>query len=144
MVAERRYDATMTAAQRRSSEKEPSNVETTTAARRRRSQKEHSNVEANNARNRDESGLKNDCVDEEDTTGVPVVVRQHLLVNGRWVTVTGDDAKYNKKLIVVIAQMERKMDLTVASDSLDVALKQEDRTERRQMCATHWSCHRTG
>ena len=90
----------------------------TTAARRRRSEKEHSNE------------LENSCADEEETTGGPVVVRQQVLVNGRWVTVIGDVAEYIKKLIVIIAQMERKMDLTVASDSLDVALKQEDRTRK--------------
>ena len=87
--------------------------DTTTSAGRRRSEKEHSNVETNNAKIRDDGGLENCCVDEE-TTGVLVEARQQVLVNGRWVTVTGGDTEYIEKLIVSTAQMERKMDLTVA------------------------------
>ena len=104
MVAERRCDTA------------------TNAARRRRSEKEDSDVETKNAEIRDEGGLENDCVDEEET--------EQVLVNGRWVTVAGADAEYIKQLIVSIAQMERKMGLTVASDSLDVALKQEGRIRK--------------
>ena len=108
MVAERRCDTTKT------------------AAKRRRSEKEHSNVETNKAKIRDAGGLESDCFGEEETTGGLVGLIQQLLVNGRWVTVTGDDAEYIKKMIVIIAQMEPKMDLTVASDRLDVAWKQEE------------------
>ena len=113
MVAERQCDATMVVAQG-SSEEEQVNVETATAARRRRSEEERW-YGAGNSR----AG-----------SGGPVGVRQRVLVNGRWVTVAGGDIEYIKKLIVVIAQMERNTDLTVASDSLDVALKQEGRIRK--------------
>ena len=78
MVAERQHDATATVTQRKRSKEEQVNVETT-AARRRRSEKEHVHE------------TKNSCADE-------------VLVNNRWATVTGDDAEYIQKLVVIFAQ----------------------------------------
>ena len=110
MVAERLRDAT----QRTSSEEEQVNVETITDARRRRSEKEHVYV------------VKNSCADEEEITGKPVGVKQQVLMNSRWTTGAGDYVEYFKNLIVDAAQTERKVDLTVESDSEDVKVNRGD------------------
>ena len=46
--------------------------------------------------------------DVEQNFNVPVGVRQQVLLNGDWVTVTGDVAEYTKKLIASVARSKSK------------------------------------
>ena len=89
------------------------NVEPKTATRRRRSEKEHSNAETNNAKIRDEGGLESDRVGEEETNGGPVGLSRQVLVNGRWVTITGDDAEFFN-FVKVISEINEMMTLPKA------------------------------
>ena len=71
--------------------------------------------------------------DVEQIVNVPVGVRQQVLLNGDWVTVTGDVAEYTKKLITSVARSKRKVNLTVVPDSQYVESERESRT--RDACS---------
>ena len=71
--------------------------------------------------------------DVEQIVNVPVGVRQQVLLNGDWVTVTGDVAEYTKKLITSVAWSKRKVNLTVVPDSQYVESERESRT--RDACS---------
>ena len=65
--------------------------------------------------------------DEEEIISVPVGVRQQVLLNGDWVTVTRDVAEYTKKLITSVARLKRKVNLTVVPDSHNVESERQSR-----------------
>ena len=71
--------------------------------------------------------------DVEQIVNVPVGVRQQVLLNVDWVTVTGDVAEYTKKLIASVARSKRKVNLTVVPDSQYVESERESRT--RDACS---------
>ena len=71
--------------------------------------------------------------DMEQIVNVPVGVRQQVLLNCDWVTVTGDVAEYTKKLITSVARSKRKVNLTVVPDSQYVESERESRT--RDACS---------
>ena len=71
--------------------------------------------------------------DVEQIVNVPVGVRQQVLLNGDWVTVSGDVAEYTKKLITSVARSKRKVNLTVVPDSQYVESERESRT--RDTCS---------
>ena len=71
--------------------------------------------------------------DVEQIINVTVGVRQQVLLNGDWVTVTGDVPEYTKKLIASVARSKRKVSLAVVPDSQIVESERESRT--RDACS---------
>ena len=75
--------------------------------------------------------------DVEQTVGVPVGVRQQVLLKGHWVIITGDVAEYIKKLIASVALLKRMADLAVVTGSQDVTSEREARTrDVADVCST--------
>ena len=73
--------------------------------------------------------------DVEQIINVPVGVREQVLLNGDWVTVTGDVAEYTKKLIASVARSKRKVNPAVVPDSQNVESERESRAAQRTQCS---------